>query len=244
MKNNTRKILNTILIILIIICSYKILYKYFQYYKDSKNYSQIRAIKYVHEPAKEAAKVSAYEEKSTATKLSGINSDYKLWINVPNTAIDYPVVQGKNNDFYLHNNFYKSKSLAGAVFIDYRNKLASDKNVIIYGHNMKDGSMFSQLDEFKSENNFNKGVIRILENNTEYTYEIFSVFVEGEENNDLKINFVSEEDYINYIKYLRKKSIYNRNTEVNNYNKIITLYTCSYEFNGARTIVCAGLKRY
>ncbi|AJA48187.1 sortase B [Clostridium pasteurianum DSM 525 = ATCC 6013] len=234
MKKNMKIFINIILIIIILICAFKIGYKYLEYYRDGKNYSKVQILKpNIQQNVK---------EDSNEEKLKQINSDYKFWINIPSSDINYPVVQGKDNKFYLHNNFYREKSASGTVFIDYKNNINSDKNIIIYGHNMKNGTMFNKINDFKKQENFNNGTIKITKDNKDYNYEIFSVFVEDGDYTGLRTNFNSNEDYKKYIDYLKEKSMYNKDIKGNNYNNIITLYTCSYEFKDARTIVCAMLK--
>ena len=101
-----------------------------------------------------------YEETQTNddTELSAIelllkeNSDFKGWITVPNTKIDNPIYQTDNNDFYLTHNQQKQKSVYGALFFDCKNVITeseTDKNLVIYGHHMKNGSMFANLTKYK-----------------------------------------------------------------------------------------------
>lgn len=231
MKKNTKIFINIALIAIILVCLFIICYKLLQYYRDGKNYSKVQILK---------PKIQLENKgNSDENKLKEINSDYKMWISIPGTNINYPVVQGKDNEFYLHNNFYKEKSDSGTLFIDYRNNIASDKNIIIYGHNMKNGTMFNKINDFKRREDFNNGVVKLIRNNIEYTYEVFSVFVADENYTDFKCNFASDEKYEDYIKLLKQKSLFNKNIDINSKGEILTLYTCSYEFNGARTIVCA-----
>ncbi|MBU3114306.1 class B sortase [Clostridium lacusfryxellense] len=245
MNEKTIKLINTFLIIMAIVTCAQIGYKQFQYYKDSKRYSEVKEIKPtvgVNVTKKTDEHNNNKELNLKEDKLKKINSDYKLWINIPNTDIDYPVVQGSDNEFYLHNNFNKEKSIAGAIFIDYRNKIETDRNTIFYGHHMKDGSMFNEINKYKKANEFEKGVIKIVKNKKEYNYEVFSVFVLNEKQDNLSIDFKTDKDYENYIKFLKGKSMYDKIIKNNDYSKIITLYTCSYEFSNAKTIVCAVLK--
>lgn len=235
MRKNIKFIINIILIMIFVVCVLKIGYQYLLYNKDSKNYSKIQILK-------PNMNQSIVEENDNEEKLKKTNSDYKLWISIPGTDINYPVVQGIDNEFYLHNNFYREKSISGTVFIDYKNNIDSDKNIIIYGHNMKNGTMFNKINNFKEIENFKNGTIKILRKNKEYTYEVFAVFVEDGNYTGLRTNFTSNEDYNNYINSLKEKSMYNKDIKGNNYNDIVTLYTCSYEFKEARTIVCAMLK--
>ena len=104
------------------------------------------------------------EYKIDFAKLKQKNSDAIAWIKVNGTDIDFPVVKGTDNSYYLTHNFDKEKNKAGWIFADYRNKFdGTDKNIIIYGHNMKDGSMFSNLKKYQ-DNAFRK------ESGTAYLY--------------------------------------------------------------------------
>lgn len=211
--------------------------KKYNYYKDNKVYNDIRELK---DNDKNNGNDSRAESLKTMYQdLKNINSDYEFWITIEDTVIDYPVVKGIDNDFYLSNNFYKENSISGTIFLDYKNTI-EDENLILYGHNMRDGSMFAAINKFKEKDFFDNGKIKIISENMEQTYEVFSVFVEEAGNINLKSKFTNEEDYSEYINNLKEKSYYTK--EINSdFSNIITLYTCSYEFDNARTIVCATL---
>ena len=94
----------------------------------------------------------AEPEPSVIELLLQENSDFKGWITVPNTQIDNPIYQTDNNDFYLNHNQQKQKSIYGALFFDYQNVITeaeTDKNLVVYGHHMKNGSMFGNLTKYK-----------------------------------------------------------------------------------------------
>ena len=79
-------------------------------------------------------------------KLFSVNNETVGWISVPNTSINYPVAKTNDNSFYLNHSFDKSKNTAGWIFADYRNSFnGQDKNIIVYGHNRMDSSMFATL---------------------------------------------------------------------------------------------------
>lgn len=81
--------------------------------------------------------------------LREVNEDIVAWIQIPGIGVDYPVVQGKDNEHYLHYTFDGKANKAGSIFLDYRNRADfTDSKVILYGHNMKDGSMFSNLKKY------------------------------------------------------------------------------------------------
>lgn len=83
--------------------------------------------------------------------LRAINKDIVAWIQIPGIGVDYPVVQGKDNEHYLHYTFDGKENKAGSIFLDYRNRADfTDSKMILYGHNMKDGSMFSNLKKYQN----------------------------------------------------------------------------------------------
>ena len=127
--------------------------------------------------------------------------------------------------------------------MDYRNNFEKDNSIIVYGHNMKNKTMFAQLTKFKDKNFFNENnLIKVEYKNNTYIYEVFSVYTADLNNEDyLKVDFKDENDYKNYINYIIDKSLYKKDIELNSNDNLITLYTCSYEFENARTIVHAKL---
>ncbi len=233
MTKKIKTIINILLFIIVIICLTTIIDKNYKYYRSNKTYQEIKDI------------INTAEVNGNTIlrgeKLKDINSEYKFWINIPNTEIDYPVVQSKDNEFYLENNFYREKDIAGTIFIDYNNDISNDKNLILYGHNMRNGSMFADINRFKEKDFFDNGKIKIIKDGKEYFYEVFSVFIESSSQVNLKNKFVSNDEFDEYINNLKNKSIYKKDISKGDISNIITLYTCSYEFDEARTIVCASL---
>ena len=227
MRKFIRTLINLILISILIFSGYNIYTKLSEYKKADNVYTELR------EKSQESNK---YE------KLSSINSDYRFWLKVNNTNIDYPVVQGKDNDYYLNHDFNKDYLASGSIFMDYRNDFENDKSIIIYGHHMRNKTMFGELANFKDESFFKENnKIKIEYKGKTYTYEIFSVYIADSSEDFLEINFNNDIEYENYINEIINKSLYKTNSTVSVDDKIITLYTCSYEFNGARTIVNAKL---
>ncbi|MGV3220039.1 class B sortase [Clostridium baratii] len=224
-----KKIINVVLILAIIFSLYKVITKAVDY-KESKNtYEKIQEIK--------------NNSNNFSEELIKINEDYKMWIEIPNTNIDYPVVQGKDNDFYLNHDFNKKKSSSGTIFMDYKNNIDKDKNIIIYGHNMKNKSMFQNLMKFKDEGFWkenNKIILTI--DGKRYEYEIFSSYISNAKNINLRINFKNDDEYLKYIEDIKKKSIFYREIDIKSNDRIITLSTCSYEKDDARMIIHGKLK--
>ncbi|KJU72110.1 class B sortase [Clostridium baratii] len=223
-----KKIINVVLILAIIFSLYKVISKVVDY-KESKNaYEKVREVK---------------NSNNFSEELIKRNEDYKMWIEVPNTNINYPVVQGKDNDFYLNHDFNKKESSSGAIFIDYKNNIDKDKNIVIYGHNMKNKSMFQNLMKFKDEEFWkeNKEIILTIDGKR-YEYEIFSSYISNAKDIDLISKFKNDDGYLKYIDDIKKKSFFHRDMNIKSNDRIITLSTCSYEKDDARMIIHGKLK--
>ncbi|MGV3073723.1 class B sortase [Clostridium baratii] len=225
-----KKIINVVLILAIIFSLYKVIIKVVDYKESRNTYEKIQEVK--------------NNSNNFSEELIKINEDYKMWIEIPNTNIDYPVVQGEDNDFYLNHDFNKKESSSGAIFMDYKNNIDKDKNIIIYGHNMKNKSMFQNLMKFKDEEFWkeNNEIILTIDGKR-YEYEIFSSYISNAEDIDLKTNFENDDEYLKYIDDIKKKSIFHRDMDIKSNDRIVTLSTCSYEKDDARMIIHGRLKR-
>ncbi len=169
---------------------------------------------------------SAEGHKINFSDLENLNKDSIAWLTVPNTNIDYPIVQSINNDYYLNHNFYKYPSDAGWPYLDYRNKL-DDENLIIYAHNRLDGSMFGSLKNLKKIDNAN--IILTTKDNT-YTYQVFSVYEVQEENYYLQTSF-SKEKFNEFLNTIKERSIRDYNIDLTSTNQVLTLSTCTINDN-------------
>lgn len=168
------------------------------------------------------------EYKIDFAKLKQKNSDAIAWIKVNGTDIDFPVVKGTDNSYYLTHNFDKEKNKAGWIFADYRNKFdGTDKNIIIYGHNMKNGSMFASLkDVIKEEwyNNENNKYIALITENENCKYQVFSVYQIETEEYYLQTNISNFKEFVEKIKGRSKKDL---NVDIKETDSILTLSTCA-----------------
>lgn len=248
-----RKIINIILVAIIIVCLSIIGYKYYNYNKDDKLNSEIQDLQPVINEAsdldnnfseendgQDQSKDGDYVNSANEEELKSINSDYKMWIQIENTNINYPVVQSSDNDYYLKHNFRKESNISGTVFVESANDIDNDKNIILYGHNMRNGTMFNNITNYKEESFFNEdNKINIIINNTLYEYEVFSVYVKNVSEVNLAIGFASEDEFINYAYNEAEESLYKKDVDFSAEDNLITLVTCSYEFTDARTIVVA-----
>ena len=205
-KKYKKAILNLILyIILLSILIYSGI-KIFKWYKDKTNNNKI-----------------AEQIKSTVI-VEEENGD------------EYPVVKGTNNSFYLNHCFDKSNNSAGWIFADYRNKFDNtDKNIVIYGHNIRDGSMFGSMLNilnakwYENEENTN---ITLYTENEKCMYKVFSIY---------KIE--NEDEFEDFIKTLKKRSIKDFNVDVSKDDNILTLSTCANN-NKYRVVLHAKKVKY
>lgn len=243
-KNKKILVLNALRIIFFITLIISIFY-IVKWYIDS------RQNKLIEEKVSEAIIVEDIEnEENTDTKykvdfekLKQMNNQIVAWLKVNGTKVEYPVVQAEDNDYYLNHNLDKKYNVGGWVFADYRNKLdGTDKNIIIYGHNMKDGSMFGTLKSILTEdwyNNEQNYIIDLITEKEEQKYEVFSVYQIKSEDYYIKTEF-SNEDFGKFVEKLRDRSVKDFNIEVTSEDSILTLSTCGS--NNSRVVLHAKKK--
>ena len=163
--------------------------------------------------------------------LIEMNKDTLGYIKIEGTNISYPFVQTKDNKYYLNHSFNKKYNDAGWIFMDYRNKDLNDKNVILYGHDRKDNTMFGTLKNVlkKSwQDNTKNHIITIYAQGITYYYKVFSTYHIKTEDYYITTDF-KKESFSNFIKTLKKRSNYNYNIDVNKNDTILTLSTCYTE---------------
>lgn len=159
------------------------------------------------------------------------NNETVGWINVNNTNINYPFVQGINNTYYLNHSFDKSYNSAGWVFMDYRNnKEMNNRNTILYAHGRIDKTMFGSL--YKTQypawyQNKSNHVIRISTPSVNMSYQIFSVYKIEEENYYIQTDFTTDDVYLEFLNTIKERSKYDFNVVLGASDKIITLSTCA-----------------
>ena len=215
-----KNIINVVLIFIIAVCAYKIYEKSTEYKKADKSYEQIRVEK---------------EEENLYDKYE----DYRGWIKIDNTNINYPIVQGKDNSFYLNKDINKNYLSSGSIFMTYLNNRFNDENTVLFGHHMRNKTMFAQLKKYKEKEFFygDNDIEIEVENGKVLKYKVFSAYVTDSKDNYIKTNFDDKAQYKEFLEDIKNKSQYKSDIDVNENDKIITLSTCSYEFNDARMVV-------
>jgi len=165
-----------------------------------------------------------------------VNKNIAGWLVIPGTNIDYAFARAADNDFYLKRDLYGDNSAAGSLFMDFRCiEDFSDSNTIIYGHNMKNRSMFGDLRLFSDEAFFETNLLgTVFLNDDTYTLEFFAYMVVKD---DDIIIYDPAADQSEFIEYVKKNARQYR--EPATISAIVTLSTCSYESDGARMVLLA-----
>lgn len=179
-------------------------------------------------------------------ELYETNPDFTGWITIEDTNIDYPIMCSIDDyDYYLSHDFYKDKNSHGSIFIG-KDTMIDSTAVIIYGHNMKDGSMLHDLEKFLNEDFFNShSTVRINTLYDKKEYEVISVFRDKVHTvDDTSFKFYNyygepeEDEFNDYVNFLSKNSIYSRDIDSLTIDtKIIQLVTCAYHTENGRLVV-------
>ena len=175
------------------------------------------------------------------------NPDIVGWLEIENTSINYPVLQGTDNEYYMTHNYKKQKSKNGSIFLtkDYDWSIPSS-NLLIYGHNLNNGTMFQELLKYEKESFYKEHpVIRFTTENEDAEYEIIAVlkarvYYKSEQNVFRYYYFVNaetEEEYNEFVENAKKESLYSIDKTAKFGEQLITLSTCSYHVKDGRFAV-------
>lgn len=247
-KNKVKKkktvgdhILTIVLIVAICIFCYaafNLYHIYTEYKKGTDEYNSISEMAVTERDPDQVEEIDQPDEQPVAPvsidfdSLRSINEDVIGWIYMEALPeISYPVVQGEDNNFYLHQTYEKNYNFAGTIFIDYENKRDfSDCNTLVYGHNMKNGSMFGHLKKFVEDQGlYNKSrYFWILTPDKNYRYEIISAYTTGVDSDTYTLFKGPGEEFQNYLETIRGYSeIQTDPGELTIKDKIVTLSTCT-----------------
>lgn len=179
--------------------------------------------------------------KRTYEEWKKVNADVIGWIKIADTNIDYPVVIGKDNEYYLTHGPDKKSSKSGAVFMDYR--IAEElkpRHLIIYGHNMRNETQFNHLNKFKDKAFFDKHpTFTFKYGDDEYDCQVFSAYVTTLDIVFTHVKFGSPQNFVNYMADLKKQSKYANDIKIGENDQVLTLVTCTYEYDNSRYVVHA-----
>jgi len=205
------------------------LYNIVMWYFDNNKNEEIK--KEINEIIEDTIVDDVSDKRINFNKLKSKNKEIVAYIKVPGTKIDYVVTKGSDNAYYLKHNLYKEYNRAGWIFMDYHNKLdGKDKNIIIYGHNTLDGTMFGTLrnvvkkEWYENEDNH---IIKLELENETLTYQVFSTYSIKVEDYYINTIFKDNNEFNTFINTLKKRSVYNYGVDVSGEDSILTLSTCT-----------------
>ncbi|MBR3881743.1 MAG: class B sortase [Clostridia bacterium] len=159
--------------------------------------------------------------------LTDINTDTVAWLKIPGTSIDYPVLQTTDNDYYLHKDFNRKYNTCGWIFMDYKNNSKMiDKNTVIYGHNIKSGIMFADLQKVQSNELGEEVLIELYTPLKKMIYRVFSSYMAKPDNYAIKSNIVDDDTQEKYIEEMLERSDIEYNVVPDKTDQLLTLSTC------------------
>lgn len=229
----------------LIYASYSLTDSYLGYKEDEAKYAAINKMFEQKETGGSNAGGLSYSSKTTKWKwnykaMRKYNNESVGYIKLDGTRIQYPIVAHNDNIFYLYHGSDKVSNNAGAIFVDYRCEGLEGEICVVYGHNMLDGSMFSDLMKYKKIKFCrNHQVFDIYIGNHHYKYYVFSSFSARKTNEHVyKFGFRKEKDYAKWIKFAKKESNfkYKHGTPTTK-DKVLMLSTCADDY-GTRELVC------
>lgn len=199
-----------------------------------------------------AAKETFYstDSKAALRLLSKQNSEIIGWLKINGTQIDTAVCQGGDDEFYIDHNQLGEESRYGALFVqanDNYERKNGDKNVVIFGNNMKDGTMFGELSKYRNINFYKSSpTFSFLYGDECETYAVFSVMLISSASDDAgqvykpyKSYFANDQEFNEWITETKARSMINTNVGVENGDEMLTLVTLADDFDGARFVVMA-----
>lgn len=177
------------------------------------------------------------------TALREVNSDVLGWILIPYTQISYPLVQGSDNDYYLNHTWRKTASSVGSIFLECRSSSdLSDFNTIVYGHRMRNGSMFASLKYYNQQSYWAAHPrIYIMNDAGMYTYEIFSAYEAGVTEDTYRLGFADDAQKQAFLDFCVGRSVISTGTVPTVEDRILTLSTCTGQGHATRWVVQAVL---
>lgn len=257
---NTAKV---ILIIVLAVCVGLFVYSGLNLIKINKEYKEARDyydelsetyVSVAQESEEDTTSDAVEVDESAADKeicpitvdfnnLLATNKDVCAWIYSPDTVINYVVVQGEDNNNYLHHKLDGTYNASGTLFIDCEcSPNFSGANTIIYGHNMKDGSMFASLHNYVDQSYYDAHPIMYISTPAgDYKLEIFSCFTCDFDADTYTLSFASEAEYSAFLNKMVSQSNVKTNVSVDSSERIVTLSTCTYEYDNARYVVMGKL---
>lgn len=176
-------------------------------------------------------------------KLKQINEDFVGWIRLDDSTVDYPFVQGTDNEYYLRHLFDGTYNNSGCVFMDVNNNRDfSDKNTILYAHNMKNGTMFASIEKYKDASYYDgHKVIHIYTEAATYdVYPVAGIVTDGQDDY-VRTSFNDDNDFMSYVNRFVSSSTFTSEQSIESTDRIVMLSTCNYDRSDGRYVLIGKL---
>ncbi len=238
-----KKFLTVLELLLILVFVLSAAYVGFYFYQSRSGITEYEELRESIEPYEGGNEYAYNGILSQYFELYEQNNELAGWIRVTGTNIDYPVVKASDNEFYMHRDFYKSYKYCGIPFMDYQCRLKPQSdNIIIYAHNMRDGTMFKELNKYDEKAFFDE--FGTLEFDTVYQTGIYRVIAAFYTSPDTFlyhtfIDMKDKDEFDGFIKTVKEKALYDTGENAEYGDKLLTLSTCSYNKNNERFVVVA-----
>ena len=245
MKNKwVRNVIFVVALAVFLYSAYQLFIIFAEYQKGEKEYDTIVEEVITEEVVEVTEGEKTKEEvvfKVDFDTLLKTNKETVAWIRFEQPEkISYPVVHTTDNDKYLKTTFELKKNASGALFVDAINAPDfTDRNTFVYGHNMKNGSMFGQLKKYRSKDFYQENPYFYIytPDGKELKYQVFAVGIVEDTSESYRRTFTDDADFLKYLGYLKKVSRYDTGVEVNETSQIVSLSTCTNVTDTQRLVV-------
>lgn len=232
MKKRTSKFLTFIYLAIFLYSGFALAKYLYTYYETSKSLEEAQTIYQstlasLEDEVKESSS-TPFTIRPQFNDLLSVNKNIVGWISADGTKLNNPILQAENNDFYLDHNFKERESRAGSVFMDYRNNVQDlNQNTILYGHAMKNSTMFGSLKNYLNQQYANEHPVIYLDTLYEgYDVEVFAAYETTIDFYYIETEFTSNDTFLKFTDEIQTRSAIEMNVEIGPEDKILTLSTC------------------
>ena len=226
----------------LLLCGERLFVQWKEYRAGEASYDTLteEAVAFTREnPEEDSLGVTLPEVDFNALEL--INPDLVGWLYCPDTVISYPVVQGEDNTYYLKHLFDGTQNSAGCLFLDSRCEGLAGANSVIYGHHMKNGTLFAALEHYQDPAYYeDHPSMYLLTPEGTLVIELFSAYVTAAEGEAWQLSFSTEEEFGSWLEQAQERSCFESDVTPRTTDRVITLSTCDYSYEDAR-FVCHGI---
>ncbi len=240
MGENMKKLLILVFAVIFVYSGWRVYVYQREAEKSVEIYSQLEAYAHVSTDEKEETELPQVDFAA----LGDMNEDIVAWLYGEGTVLNYPVVKGEDNSYYLSHLFDGSDNASGCLFLDSRNSSDfSDDNTIIYGHNMKNGTMFAFINQYQEQSYYDQHPsMFLLTPNGNFEVHLFAGFLEDVNGNAWQRAFQNENEKIKWLEEARNASTFVSDTIPSKEDKIVTFSTCSNASEDVRYVLMGVLK--